>query len=136
MRSATGEAELLDSERADLARYLAGDGFVLTDSIEALDAADLVLICVPTPIDEQHLPDPAILQGACAAVVRHARPGQTFVLTSTTYVGCTRELLVEPLAERGLQVGEDVFVAFAPERIDPGVAGHEQLQHAARASAA
>jgi UDP-N-acetyl-D-glucosamine dehydrogenase len=50
------------------------------------------------------------------------------VLTSTTYVGCTRELLVEPLAERGLRVGEDVYVAFAPERIDPGVAGHEQLQ--------
>ncbi len=123
-----GEAELLDSERRDLADHLAGDGFALTDRIEALDAADLILICVPTPVDEQHLPDPAILQGACAAVVRHARPGQTLVLTSTTYVGCTRELLVAPLAERGLQVGEDVYVAFAPERIDPGVAGHEQLQ--------
>ena len=50
------------------------------------------------------------------------------MLTSTTYVGSTRELLVEPLAERGLTVGEDVFVAFAPERIDPGVKDHEQLQ--------
>ena len=55
--------------------------------------------------------------------MRHARPGQTLVLTSTTYVGTTRELLAEPLAERGLRVGEDVFVAFAPERIDPGVGG-------------
>ncbi len=123
-----GEAELLESEQRDLRRHLASDGFVLTDRIEALDAADLVLICVPTPVDEQLLPDPRILREACAAVVRHARPGQTLVLTSTTYVGCTRELLVEPLAERGLRVGEDVFVAFAPERIDPGVAGHEQLQ--------
>ncbi len=122
----SGEAELLDSERADLARYLAGDGFVLTDRIEALDAADLVLICVPTPIDELQLPDPAILKGVCGSVVKHARPGQTIVLTSTTYVGCTRELLVEPLQERGLQVGEEVCVAFAPERIDPGVPGHEQ----------
>ncbi len=124
-----GEAELLDSEREDLRRHLAaGEGFALTDKAQALDAADLVLICVPTPVDEQHLPDPEILRGACAAVVAHARPGQTLVLTSTTYVGCTHELLVRPLAERGLRVGEDVCVAFAPERIDPGVAGHEQLQ--------
>jgi nucleotide sugar dehydrogenase len=123
-----GEAELLESEHSDLRKHLAGDGFALTDRAEALDAADLVLICVPTPTDENHLPALEILQGACAAVVAHARPGQTLVLTSTTYVGCTRELLVEPLAERGLTVGEDVFVAFSPERIDPGVAGHEQLQ--------
>lgn len=123
-----GEAELLESERSDLATHLQGDGFVLTDSIEALDAADLVLICVPTPIDDDLLPDPAILRRVCAEVVRHARIGQTLVLTSTTYVGCTRELLVDPLAERGLAVGEEVYVAFAPERIDPGVAGHEQLR--------
>jgi nucleotide sugar dehydrogenase len=123
-----GEAELLESERTALASYLQGDGFVLTESIEALDAADLVLICVPTPIDDDLLPDPAILQRVCAEVVRHARAGQTLVLTSTTYVGCTRELLVDPLTERGLAIGEDVCVAFAPERIDPGVAGHEQLR--------
>ncbi|HEY2537140.1 MAG TPA: nucleotide sugar dehydrogenase [Solirubrobacteraceae bacterium] len=123
-----GEAELLESERADLANYLEGEGFVLTDNIEALDAADLVLICVPTPIDNDLMPDPEILRRVCAEVVRHARSGQTIVLTSTTYVGCTRELLVDPLAERGLAIGEDVCVAFAPERIDPGVAGHEQLR--------
>jgi nucleotide sugar dehydrogenase len=127
-RIRAGEAELLESECKDLEKHLAGDGFALTDRIEALDAADLVLICVPTPVDEHHLPDLEILEGACAAVVSHARQGQTLVLTSTTYVGCTRELLVQPLAERGLRVGEDVYVAFAPERIDPGVAGHEQLQ--------
>ncbi len=61
--------------------------------------------------------------------MRHARAGQTFVLTSTTYVGTTRELLVEPLDERGLRVGEDVFVAFAPERIDPGVGEHDAAEH-------
>ena len=123
---AAGDVELLGDERASLAEHLAGDGFVLTDRAEALNAADLVLICVPTPIDEDRQPDPAILRAACASVVRHARPEQTIVLTSTTYVGCTRELLVEPLAERGLIAGEDVFVAFAPERIDPGVEEHSQ----------
>jgi len=123
-----GRAELLESEQRDLAEHLQGDGFVLTSRIKALDAADLVLICVPTPIDEQLRPDLQILRDACAEVVRHARPGQTLVLTSTTYVGTTRELLVAPLTERGLRVGTDVFVAFAPERIDPGVTDHEQLQ--------
>jgi UDP-N-acetyl-D-glucosamine dehydrogenase len=123
-----GEAELLEGERRDLRAHLADDGFVLTNRIKALDSADLVLICVPTPVDEQLKPDLAILKEACASVVAHARPGQTLVLTSTTYVGTTRELLVAPLAERGLTVGEDVFVAFAPERIDPGVKDHEQLQ--------
>jgi UDP-N-acetyl-D-glucosamine dehydrogenase len=123
-----GEAELLDTEQRDLRRHLASDGFVLTNRVGALDAADLVLICVPTPVDEQLRPDPRILRDACASVVRHARPGQTLVLTSTTYVGSTRELLVAPLAARGLVVGEDVFVAFAPERIDPGVSDHEQLK--------
>jgi UDP-N-acetyl-D-glucosamine dehydrogenase len=122
-----GEVELLSEEREALRQQLDGDGFVLTDQMQALDAADVVLICVPTPIDEQLRPDPRILREACDAVVRHARPGQTLVLTSTTYVGTTRELLVAPLARRGLSVGEDVFIAFAPERIDPGVEGHEQL---------
>ena len=122
-----GEAELLPAEHESLRAHLADDGFLLTDRVEALDAADLVLICVPTPIDARRQPAPGILRGACAAVVAHARVGQTLVLTSTTYVGTTRELLVEPLAERGLTVGEDVFVAFAPERIDPGVPDHEQL---------
>ncbi len=122
-----GAAELLPSEHRDLSSHLSADGFLLTDKIAALDAADLVLICVPTPIDEHRRPAPEILCEACAAVVAHARAGQTLVLTSTTYVGTTRELLVQPLEERGMVVGEDVFVAFAPERIDPGVADHEQL---------
>jgi nucleotide sugar dehydrogenase len=122
-----GTAELLSSEQEQLHAYLQDGGMVLTDSIDALTAADLVMICVPTPIDAQRRPNPQALRRACASVVEHARPGQTFVLTSTTYVGCTRELLVAPLAGRGLRAGEDVFVAFAPERIDPGVPDHEQL---------
>jgi nucleotide sugar dehydrogenase len=124
----SGAVELLGHERMRLSRYLCGDGFVLTDQVAALDAADVVLICVPTPVDERLAPDPRILREACAAVVRHARPGQTLVLTSTTSVGTTRELLAAPLARRGLCAGEDVFVAFSPERVDPGVAAHTQLR--------
>jgi nucleotide sugar dehydrogenase len=60
--------------------------------------------------------------------VEHARPGQTIILTSTTYVGTTRELLAEPLHARGLVPGSDVFVAFSPERIDPGNHDHRQRE--------
>ena len=124
-----GGAELIEQEQVELGRFLGEEGgFSLTDSAEALEAADLVMVCVPTPVDERRCPDPRALRRACASVVAHARQGQTIVLTSTKYVGSTRELLVEPLAARGLRAGEDVFVAFAPERIDPGVAEHTQRE--------
>ena len=101
---------------------------MLTEQSDTLAAAEAVLICVPTPTDRERRPDNEPLRLACADVVAHARPGQTLVLTSTTYVGGTRELLVEPLEERGLRVGADVFVAFSPERADPGAAEHDALE--------
>jgi nucleotide sugar dehydrogenase len=88
--------------------------------------ADAVLICVPTPVDETRAPNLSALRSACASVVAHARPGQVVILTSTSHVGATRELLVEPLARRGLIAGGNVSVAFSPERIDPGNALNPQ----------
>src|SRR5699024_5360443 len=90
----------------------------------ALEDVETVIVCVPTPIDDHLTPDLRALSSACASVVAHARAGQTIVLTSTTYIGCTRDLLATPLERRGLRVGTDVFVAFSPERIDPGVDAH------------
>ena len=92
------------------------------------DAA-AVIICVPTPLDEHLTPDLSILRAACSMVVDAAIGGQLLLLTSTTYAGCTRDLLLRPLQMRGLSVGRDVFVAFSPERIDPGNAGfaHEDV---------
>jgi nucleotide sugar dehydrogenase len=69
-----------------------------------------------------------MLVGACETVVANAVPGQLIMLTSTTYVGCTEDLLVGPLQERGFTIGEDIFVAFSAERIDPGNATVEQEQ--------
>jgi len=88
-------------------------------------AADAVIICVPTPVDGDYLPELTALTGACADVVANARAGQTIILTSTTYVGTTAELLAEPLRRRGLEPGTDIFVAFSPERIDPGNPDHQ-----------
>ena len=95
------------------------DRFAVVTDVAAITEAACVLICVPTPIDERQTPNLAPLSKACGAVVAHARAGQVLVLTSTTYVGCTRDLLVHPLAARGLMAGQEVHVCFAPERIDP-----------------
>jgi nucleotide sugar dehydrogenase len=122
-----GAVDLLDADHARLARALAdGDQFVLGDDPALIGQSAAVLICVPTPVDGHLVPDLAALSAACATVVRHATRGQTLMLTSTTYVGCTEALLVRPLRDRGLRIGEDVFVAFAPERIDPGNDRHGQ----------
>jgi UDP-N-acetyl-D-glucosamine dehydrogenase len=143
-----GEVDLLPADRRRLAAALLGAGspavlgagspaalgagpagggearFALDGGPGGLAAADDVLICVPTPVDAHRTPDLGPLRAACATVVAAARPGQTIVLTSTSYVGSTRDLLARPLAERGLVPGRDLHVAFSPERVDPGNAAH------------
>jgi UDP-N-acetyl-D-glucosamine dehydrogenase len=122
-RLAAIEAErvdLLDSDRERLHRALGKDDFTLTDDVGSLAEAQAVIIAVPTPVDEYQLPDLAILRNACASVVANAVLGQIIILTSTSYVGSTQEMLVAPLAARGFTIGEDIHVAFSPERIDPG----------------
>lgn len=124
-----GRADLLPSDRSRLAEAAGDEGrFDLMSDPIRLREADTVLICVPTPVDHHLVPELSPLAAACRSVVAQAVPGQTLVLTSTTYVGSTRDLLVEPLQERGLTVGVDIFVAFAPERIDPGNDKHLQRQ--------
>ena len=125
---AAQQADLAVTDCPRLEAALADGSLELTSKPAAIAEADLVIICVPTPVDENHQPDLAALRAACASVVEHARPGQTIILTSTTYVGTTRELLTEPLATRDLRAGIDVFVAFSPERIDPGNPDHVQRE--------
>ena len=113
-------ADLLATDRERLTWALGDPNFQITSDAHRLSTAAAVIICVPTPVDEYLVPDLRILEGACATVVEAAVRGQVLLLTSTAYVGSTRDLLVKPLAARGLRVGIDVFVAFSPERIDPG----------------
>ena len=122
------EADLGGPDRDRLAAALADGSLELTTDPAAAKAADGVIICVPTPVDRQQSPDLSALRAACGTVVRHTRPGQLIVLTSTSYVGTTRDLLTEPLAARGLVAGADVHVAFSPERIDPGNPDHVQRE--------
>jgi UDP-N-acetyl-D-glucosamine dehydrogenase len=118
IREQTVDLTAADHER--LAACLHSDLLLLTDHADVLRRADAIIICVPTPVDDHLSPDLTALRAACSSVVSYAVPGQVIVLTSTTYVGCTNDLLVKPLQARNMTVGRDVFVAFSPERINPG----------------
>lgn len=122
------EADLGEPDQLRLKQALADETLELSRDPSSAGAADAVIICVPTPVDGTQVPDLTALRSACACVVSCARPGQVIILTSTTYVGTTTELLVRPLAERGLAAGGDVHVAFSPERIDPGNPDHLQRE--------
>jgi UDP-N-acetyl-D-glucosamine dehydrogenase len=120
----SGDVDLLPADRWRLRGALRDERFMLTADPAALASAEAVVVCVPTSVDGHFTPDLRALRAACATVVAHARRGQTIVLTSTSFVGTTRELIADPLAELGFTVGTDVFVAFSPERIDPGRPDH------------
>jgi UDP-N-acetyl-D-glucosamine dehydrogenase len=96
------------------------DAFVWTSDYSALSEADAVVIAVPTPLTPNREPDLGALIGSATALAGVLREGQLVVLESTTYPGTTRERLVPLLEESGLKAGTDFFVAFSPERIDPG----------------
>ena len=115
-----GEADLLDRDQRRLTEALMTDRLLLTSRSRTLSQAAAVVICVPTPVDEYLTPDLRMLASACETVVANAVPGQLIMLTSTTYVGCTEDLLAAPLRDRGFEIGKDIFVAFSAERIDPG----------------
>ncbi|MER6674531.1 nucleotide sugar dehydrogenase [Streptomyces sp. NPDC000983] len=119
-----GVVDLLPAQHALLACAENTRDLLLTTDADAVRDADAVVICVPTPVTADHEPDLTALRTACASVVERAVPGQLIVLTSTSHVGTTRDLLIRPLAARGLTAERDVLVAFAPERIDPGNARH------------
>ncbi|MCU1406201.1 MAG: UDP-glucose 6-dehydrogenase [Glaciihabitans sp.] len=115
------EADLLETDHVRLRGALEDPRFHLTTDPSLLSSAAAVIVCVPTPVDEHLIPDLRILRSACEMVVDRAVPGQLAMLTSTSYVGCTTDLLVKPLIARGFEMGVDMFVAFSAERINPGV---------------
>jgi UDP-N-acetyl-D-glucosamine dehydrogenase len=91
-----------------------------TADFDRLGECDAILICVPTPLGRHREPDLSFVRSTAREVAARLRPGQLVVLESTTYPGTTREELLPPLRERGLVCGTDFFLAFSPEREDPG----------------
>lgn len=115
-----GESHIQDVPAAQVAAHVASGTFVATTEAARLTDADTVSIAVPTPLAKTRDPDMSYVVSASDTVAAHAHPGMLIVLESTTYPGTTRELLQPRLEAKGLTVGADVFLAFSPERVDPG----------------
>ena len=95
-------------------------GFEATVDFQRLDEPDVIIICVPTPLTDSRDPDLSYIVNSTKAIAERLRPGQLVVLESTTYPGTTREVVLPLLAAKGLKPGVDFFLAFSPEREDPG----------------
>jgi UDP-N-acetyl-D-glucosamine dehydrogenase len=115
-----GQSHIQDIPASAVQAAVASGGFVATAVEARLGECDAISIAVPTPLSKTRDPDMAFVLSAADAIARQAHPGLCVVLESTTYPGTTRELLQPRLEARGLTVGQDVFVAFSPERVDPG----------------
>ena len=103
-----------------IAGCIANEAFTPTTDMRRLAEADAILICVPTPLSESRDPDLSYVEGTARQIAAALRPGQLIVLESTTYPGTTRDVVLPILESNGLKVGRDFFLAYSPEREDPG----------------
>jgi UDP-N-acetyl-D-glucosamine dehydrogenase len=115
-----GKSYILDVADKLIADSVGSGKFTPTSDFNPLAKADTVSICVPTPLSKSRDPDISFILSATEEIRKYLHPGQLIVLESTTYPGTTDELIVPELESSGLKVGSDFFVAFSPERIDPG----------------
>jgi UDP-N-acetyl-D-glucosamine dehydrogenase len=115
-----GESYIRDVPGHRLQGLLGTGRYTATSDPTVLAGCDVVIICVPTPLGKSKDPDISCIIEAAEQIAGQLRPGQLVVLESTTYPGTTEELLLPRFAARGLQAGRDFFLAFSPERIDPG----------------
>jgi UDP-N-acetyl-D-glucosamine dehydrogenase len=115
-----GRPSTPDVPAADLEMLLGTGRYTATCDVSVVAQSDVVIICVPTPLRKSKEPDISFVVAAGEAVAAHFRPGQLVVLESTSYPGTTEEILLPMFEQKGARVGQDLFLAFSPERIDPG----------------
>ena len=115
-----GQSHIGDVDSAQVAALVADGTLDASTDFDRLAEMDVIIICVPTPLSKVGDPDVSFIVSAAEQVKARLRPGQLIILESTTYPGTTRELLQKTLEETGLAAGKDFFLAFSPERVDPG----------------
>ncbi len=106
--------------REEISGLIRNNTLVPTQDFSELDKCDIIQICVPTPLNATREPDLSFVENATREIAKHLKKGQLIILTSTTYPGTTREVVIPILEETGLKAGKDFMVAFSPEREDPG----------------
>ncbi|MGB2983190.1 MAG: nucleotide sugar dehydrogenase [Candidatus Bipolaricaulia bacterium] len=120
-----GENYIGDVVAQDLREAVESGKLRATGDFSVVGDADVLAICVPTPLDKNKQPDTSYIEHVLEASLPHIHPGQLVVLESTTYPGTTEEIIQPRIESRGLTIGEDVFLAFSPERVDPGNAHYK-----------
>ncbi len=115
-----GESYIQDVETARLKDLVDRGRLKATTDFTKIRECDALIICVPTPLSKTKDPDLEMVVSAARRIAENMRSGQLVVLESTTYPGTTDELILPMLSEKGLKVGVDFFLAFSPERVDPG----------------
>ncbi len=116
-----GESYIFDVPTAQIAKLVKNGKLHATSDFSALKEADAVSICVPTPLRKTGDPDLSFIISAVDELAKYLHPGMVIVLESTTYPGTTRELMLPKLEDASkLKCGKDFFLAFSPERVDPG----------------
>ncbi len=116
----SGKSDIDDIADKQVAPLVKSGYLKATSDDKALDKADCVFICVPTPLSKTKDPDISYILSACESVVKHLHKDMLVVLESTTYPGTTDEVIKPKLEASGLKVGKDFYLAFSPERVDPG----------------
>ncbi|MCM8760835.1 MAG: nucleotide sugar dehydrogenase [Candidatus Omnitrophica bacterium] len=115
-----GESYILDVPKSDIALVKRSKSLWVTTDFSVIKSLDAVIICVPTPLHKTREPDVSYIVSAVKNIKRHMKRGQIVVLESTTYPGTTEEVMLPILEKDGMKEGRDFYLAFSPERVDPG----------------
>jgi UDP-N-acetyl-D-glucosamine dehydrogenase len=115
-----GESYVQDVPSSDVAQFVNSGRFDATADFSVVRDLDTINICVPTPLRKTKDPDMSYIVSAADEIAKYFHPGLLVILESTTYPGTTDELLLTTFEKHGLKVGEDFFLCFSPERVDPG----------------
>jgi len=116
----SGESSTSDVSAIRLRKAIKSRSLELTRDFAQVESSDAIIICVPSPLTKHREPDTSYIVEATESITPHLRKGQLIVLESTSYPGTTEELIKPRLEARGFEIGKDIYLAFSPERVDPG----------------
>ena len=115
-----GKSYIFDVPSRELKEVVKTKKLVAFNNHQTLKKSDIVLICVPTPLDKNKVPDVSYMVSTAKEIAKHLHKEQLIILESSTYPGTTREIILPRLEKTNLKIGKDFFLAYSPERIDPG----------------